>query len=37
MGPSSVIKLGIGLAFGLVCLSLVPLTGWGGYNLICAS
>ena len=35
MGPSSVIKLGIGLAFGLVCLSLVPLTGWGGYTSIC--
>src|ERR1700683_4282451 len=32
MGPGSVIKLGIGLAFGLVCLSLVPLTGWGGYH-----
>ncbi len=35
MGPASVIKLGIGLAFGLVCLSLVPLSGWGGYTSIC--
>ena len=35
MGPGDVIKLGIGLAFGLVCLSLVPLTGWGGYVSIC--
>jgi branched-chain amino acid transport system permease protein len=35
MGPASVIKLGIGLAFALVCLSLVPLTGWGGYTSIC--
>ncbi len=29
------VKLGIGLAFGLICLSLVPLTGWGGYVSIC--
>ncbi len=35
MGPGSVVKLGIGLALGLVCLSLVPLTGWGGYVSIC--
>ena len=31
----NVVNLGIGLAFGLVCLSLVPLTGWGGYVSIC--
>ena len=35
MGPGQIVKLGIGLAFGLVCLSLVPLTGWGGYVSIC--
>ena len=35
MGPANIIKLGIGLAFGLICLSLVPLTGWGGYASIC--
>jgi len=35
MGPGQVVKLGIGLGFGLVCLSLVPLTGWGGYVSIC--
>ena len=35
MGPGNVAKLGIGLAFGLICLSLVPLTGWGGYVSIC--
>ncbi len=35
MGPGEVVKLGIALAFGLVCLSLVPLTGWGGYVSIC--
>ncbi len=35
MDPGNVIKLGIGLAFGLICLSLVPLTGWGGYVSIC--
>jgi branched-chain amino acid transport system permease protein len=34
-GPGSVAKLGIGLAFGLVCLSLVPLAGWGGQISIC--
>jgi branched-chain amino acid transport system permease protein len=35
MGPGNIINLGIGLAFGLICLSLVPLTGWGGYVSIC--
>ncbi len=35
MGTGNVIKLGIGLSFGLICLSLVPLTGWGGYVSIC--
>ena len=35
LDPGNVIKLGIGLAFGLICLSLVPLTGWGGYVSIC--
>jgi branched-chain amino acid transport system permease protein len=35
MDPGNVAKLGIGLAFGLICLSLVPLTGWGGYVSIC--
>ncbi len=35
MGPANIIKLGIGLSFGLICLSLVPLTGWGGYASIC--
>ena len=35
MDPGNVVKLGIGLAFGLICLSLVPLTGWGGYVSAC--
>jgi branched-chain amino acid transport system permease protein len=35
MGPGSIADLGIGLAFGLICLSLVPLTGWGGYVSLC--
>jgi branched-chain amino acid transport system permease protein len=35
MNPGNIVKLGIGLAFGLICLSLVPLTGWGGYVSIC--
>jgi branched-chain amino acid transport system permease protein len=35
MGPGDVAKLGIGLAFGLICLSLIPLTGWGGQVSIC--
>ncbi|HVB92155.1 MAG TPA: ABC transporter permease [Acidimicrobiales bacterium] len=34
-GPGDVAKLGIGLASGLVCLSLVPLAGWGGQVSIC--
>ena len=35
LSVSGVITLGIGLAFALVCLSLVPLTGWGGQVSIC--
>ena len=35
MGPGNIVKLGIGLAFALVCLSLVPLTGYGGFVSIC--
>jgi len=35
MGPGNIIRLGIGLAFALVCLSLVPLTGCGGFVSIC--
>jgi branched-chain amino acid transport system permease protein len=35
MGPANIVKLGIGLAFALVCLSLVPLTGYGGFVSIC--
>jgi branched-chain amino acid transport system permease protein len=35
MDPGNVIKLGIGLAFALICLSLVPLTGYGGFISIC--
>ena len=35
MNPGNVIKLGIGLSFALVCLSLVPLTGYGGFISIC--
>jgi branched-chain amino acid transport system permease protein len=35
MGTGNIIKLGIGLAFALICLSLVPLTGYGGYISIC--
>jgi branched-chain amino acid transport system permease protein len=35
MGAGDVAKLGIGLAYGLVCLSLVPLAGWGGQVSIC--
>jgi branched-chain amino acid transport system permease protein len=35
MGPGNITKLGLGLAFGLVCLSLVPLAGWGGQVSIC--
>ncbi|HSZ36225.1 MAG TPA: ABC transporter permease [Acidimicrobiales bacterium] len=35
MGPGNIIKLGIGLSFALICLSLVPLTGYGGFISIC--
>jgi len=35
LSVSGVITLGIGLAYGLICLSLVPLTGWGGQVSIC--
>jgi branched-chain amino acid transport system permease protein len=35
LNVGDVVKLGIGLAFGLVCLSLVPLAGWGGQVSIC--
>ena len=35
MDVENVIKLGIGLSLGLVCLSLVPLTGYGGFISIC--
>jgi branched-chain amino acid transport system permease protein len=35
LAPGQVVTLGIGLAFGLICLSLVPLTGWGGQVSIC--
>jgi branched-chain amino acid transport system permease protein len=35
LSVGDVTKLGIGLAFGLVCLSLVPLAGWGGQISIC--
>ena len=35
MDPGNIIKLGIGLSFALICLSLVPLTGYGGFISIC--
>jgi branched-chain amino acid transport system permease protein len=35
MDAGNVAKLAIGLAFGLICLSLVPLAGWGGQISIC--
>jgi branched-chain amino acid transport system permease protein len=35
MDPGNIIKLGIGMAFALICLSLVPLTGYGGFISIC--
>jgi branched-chain amino acid transport system permease protein len=35
LDPGNTITLGIALALGLVCLSLVPLTGWGGQVSIC--
>jgi branched-chain amino acid transport system permease protein len=35
MGAGDVAKLGIGLSFAIICLSLVPLAGWGGQISIC--
>jgi branched-chain amino acid transport system permease protein len=35
MSVGNLAKLGIGLALSLVCLSLVPLAGWGGQISIC--
>jgi branched-chain amino acid transport system permease protein len=35
LSTANVVTLGIGLAYGLVCLSLVPLTGWSGQMSIC--
>lgn len=35
MGPGNIIKLGIGLSLALVCLSLVPLAGYGGFISLC--
>jgi branched-chain amino acid transport system permease protein len=35
LSAGDVAKLGIGLATALICLSLVPLTGWGGQVSIC--
>ncbi len=35
LDPGNLITLGVALAYGLVCLSLVPLTGWGGQVSIC--
>jgi branched-chain amino acid transport system permease protein len=35
LNVGDVAKLGIGLAMGLICLSLVPLAGWGGQISIC--
>jgi branched-chain amino acid transport system permease protein len=35
LDPGNVITLGVGLAYGLVALSLVPLTGWGGQIALC--
>jgi branched-chain amino acid transport system permease protein len=35
LDPGNIITLGVGLAYGMVCLSLVPLTGWGGQVSIC--
>ena len=35
LSVGNVAKLGIGLATGLVCLSLVPLAGWGGQIALC--
>ncbi len=35
LDPGNVVTLGVGLAYGLVALSLVPLTGWGGQIALC--
>ncbi|MHB8594530.1 MAG: branched-chain amino acid ABC transporter permease, partial [Acidimicrobiales bacterium] len=35
LSAGNVVNLGIGLAFGLIMLSLVPLTGWGGQVSLC--
>jgi branched-chain amino acid transport system permease protein len=35
MDAGNIAKLAIGLAFSLICLSLVPLAGWGGQISIC--
>jgi branched-chain amino acid transport system permease protein len=35
LSPGNVVNLGTGLALGLVMLSLVPLTGWGGQVSLC--
>jgi branched-chain amino acid transport system permease protein len=35
LDPGNIITLGIALAYGLIGLSLVPLTGWGGQVSIC--
>jgi branched-chain amino acid transport system permease protein len=35
MNVENVIKLGVGLSLAIVCLSLVPLTGYGGFISIC--
>jgi branched-chain amino acid transport system permease protein len=35
LNPGNVVTLGISLATGLVCLSLVPLAGWGGQVSLC--
>jgi branched-chain amino acid transport system permease protein len=35
LDAGNVVTLGVGLAYGLVALSLVPLTGWGGQIALC--
>ena len=35
LDPGNVVTLGVGIAYGLVALSLVPLTGWGGQIALC--
>ncbi|MGP0030779.1 MAG: ABC transporter permease subunit [Acidimicrobiales bacterium] len=35
LDPENVVTLGVGIAYGLVALSLVPLTGWGGQIALC--